>query len=116
MLQLVGRVRAAPGRRRRLLGRRGSNGCRAWPARYGGGQHGAQAYSAAVAVTPRLASRLRATRAAAAAPNNRTIGGAGTGVGVPLLPVDVPLDVLVLDVLPVEVMPLLVLQPLLLDP
>ncbi len=30
-------------------------------------------------------SRLRATRPAAAAPNSRTIGGAGTGVGLPLL-------------------------------
>lgn len=33
-----------------------------------------------------LASRLRATSAAAAAPNSSTIGGAGTGVGVPLDP------------------------------
>lgn len=35
----------------------------------------------------RLATkRLRATRAAAAAPNSRTIGGAGTGDGPPELP------------------------------
>jgi hypothetical protein len=35
-----------------------------------------------------LPSRLRATSAAAAPPNNRTIGGAGTGAGPPdeLLP------------------------------
>ena len=38
-----------------------------------------------------LAKRLRATSAAAAAPNNRTIGGAGTGAGVP--PVDPVLPV-----------------------
>jgi len=31
------------------------------------------------------ASRRRATSAAAAAPNSRIIGGAGTGVGLPLL-------------------------------
>lgn len=38
-----------------------------------------------------LVSRLRATRAAAAAPNNMVIGGAGTGAGSPLdPPVDPP--------------------------
>lgn len=63
----------------------------------------------------RLASRLRATSAAAAPPNSSTIGGAGTGVGGPPLLVDVPLDV-PLDVLVLDVMPLLVLQPTLLDP
>lgn len=48
------------------------------------------------------ASRLRATSAAAAAPNNSTIGGAGTGVGVP--PVD--------PVMPLLVIPLLEVDPL----
>ena len=38
------------------------------------------------AIVVGLANRLRATSAAAAAPNNRTIGGAGTGAGGP--PVD----------------------------
>jgi len=47
--------------------------------------------------------RLRATRAAAAAPNSRIIGGAGTGAGGP------PLD----PVLPLLPCPPLVLQPLL---
>ena len=42
---------------------------------------------AAIAVA--LVSRLRATSAAAATPNRITIGGAGTGVGLPL---DPPLD------------------------
>lgn len=37
----------------------------------------------------RLASRLRATSAAAAPPNRKIIGGAGTGAGGPP---DVPLD------------------------
>lgn len=38
------------------------------------------------ATASRLANRLRATSAAAAAPNSSTIGGAGTGAGGP--PVD----------------------------
>ncbi|WP_375402374.1 hypothetical protein [uncultured Sphingomonas sp.] len=37
-----------------------------------------------------LPSRLRATSAAAAAPNRITIGGAGTGDGLPLDPPDAP--------------------------
>jgi hypothetical protein len=37
------------------------------------------------ASTVRLAKRLRATSAAAAAPKSRTIGGAGTGAGGPPL-------------------------------
>lgn len=43
-----------------------------------------------------LDSRLRATSAAAAAPNSSIIGGAGTGVGLPLEPLDPP-DELELD-------------------
>lgn len=39
-----------------------------------------------------LAKRLRATSAAAAPPNSRIIGGAGTGEGPSGLPDDVPLD------------------------
>jgi hypothetical protein len=58
-----------------------------------------------------LAKRLRATSAAAAAPNSRTIGGAGTGAGgppvEPVLPLE-PLDPL----LP----PFELLQPWLLEP
>jgi hypothetical protein len=46
-----------------------------------------------------LPSRLRATSAAAAAPNSRTIGGAGTGVPPvePVLPVDPWLELPWLD-------------------
>ncbi|WP_375397348.1 hypothetical protein [uncultured Sphingomonas sp.] len=47
------------------------------------------------AIVVRLASRLRATNAAAAPPNRKIIGGAGTGAGGP--PVDP-----VLPELPVE--------------
>ena len=67
-----------------------------------------------------LASRRRTTRAAAAAPNSRTIGGAGTGVGLPLLdPLLLPEDdedelllddellELELELLPFELQPLL---------
>lgn len=43
-----------------------------------------------------FAKRLRATSAAAAAPNRKTMGGAGTGSGPPL---DPPLDPPVLLVL-----------------
>lgn len=39
-----------------------------------------------------FARRLRATSAAAAAPNRKTIGGAGTGAGVPLLAPDEPVE------------------------
>jgi hypothetical protein len=49
------------------------------------------------ATTSRLANRLRATSAAAAAPNNSTIGGAGTGAGGP--PVDPVLPDPLLDAL-----------------
>jgi hypothetical protein len=51
-----------------------------------------------------LAKRLRATSAAAAAPNSNTIGGAGTGArGPPFDPVLPPeLALLALDALPVE--------------
>lgn len=49
---------------------------RAFP--YGGGA----AYASAAAF---FASRLRATRPAAAAPKRMIIGGAGTGDGLPLL-------------------------------
>jgi hypothetical protein len=66
-----------------------------------------------------LASRLRATSAAAAAPNSNTIGGAGTGAGGPPdEPVDPfeppwwPLDVQP----PFDDQPPLVLQPFELDP
>ena len=48
-----------------------------------------------------LAKRLRATSAAAAAPNSSTIGGAGTGAGGP------PLD----PVLPEPELPLWPLEP-----
>ena len=51
---------------------------------------------AAIAVG--LPSRLRATSAAAAAPNSSAMGGAGTGDGLPLDPLDdEPLDELELD-------------------
>jgi len=51
-----------------------------------------------------LAKRLRATSAAAAAPNSNTIGGAGAGAGGPPLDPVLPpeLALLVLDPLPVE--------------
>ncbi len=66
-----------------------------------------------------LANRLRATNAAAAAPNSNTMGGAGTGVGVPLDPL-YPLDVIPLLppllVLLLLLLVVLVLKPVLLDP
>ncbi len=65
------------------------------------------------------ANRLRATSAAAAAPNSSTIGGAGTGAGEPLDdPVD-PLDEPVEPLDPVDPLledDVLVLKPWLLDP
>ena len=85
-------------------------------------RHAARFLSCA-SLSLRLASFLRATKAAAAAPNSRTIGGAGTSVGgVPpeeLPPVDPPLDVELLveeeveDDPPVEVdePPLLPVEP-----
>lgn len=48
-----------------------------------------------------FANRLRATSAAAAAPNRMTIGGAGTGAGGPPLDPVLPLEPL----LPVEPQP-----------
>lgn len=73
-----------------------------------------------------LAKRLRATSAAAAAPNNRTIGGAGTGAGGPPLEPVLPLLELLellLPLLPLLPLPLpddphppLELQPWLLEP
>ncbi len=69
------------------------------------------------------AKRLRATSAAAAAPNSSTIGGAGTSAGAPLEePVEPPVDVPPLEVPPVDAPPVdvedevLVLNPWLLDP
>jgi hypothetical protein len=38
-------------------------------------------FAAQAAIEVGLVKRLRATRAAAAAPNSNTIGGAGTGAG-----------------------------------
>jgi len=66
------------------------------------------------------ANRLRATKAAAAAPNSRTIGGAGTGAGGPPLdpvlpPVELPWPPLLLQP-PFELHPPLLPQPWLLDP
>ena len=68
---------------------------------------------------PLAPSFRRATRAAAAAPNRRIIGGAGTGVPGGVLPLDPPLEeedvlllVLELVLLDVEVL----LPPKLLDP
>ncbi|MEG3122909.1 hypothetical protein [Sphingomonas sp. GB1N7] len=66
---------------------------------------------------------MRATKAAAAAPNSRTIGGAGTGAGVPPVdPVLPPFDPpggspwpLLLQP-PFELQPPLLPQPWLLDP
>ncbi|KQS04553.1 hypothetical protein ASG11_10070 [Sphingomonas sp. Leaf357] len=63
---------------------------------------------------------MRATNAAAAAPNSRTIGGAGTGAGVPPLdpvlpPLDPPWPPLLLQP-PFELQPPLLPQPWLLDP
>jgi len=85
-----------------------------------------------------LASRLRATKAAAAAPNSSTIGGAGTGAGGPpldpvlpdeLLELELEVELLVDDEPlldpellpeppfdPPELQPLLVDQPWLLEP
>lgn len=68
-----------------------------------------------------LAKRLRATSAAAAAPNSRTIGGAGTGAGgpplEPVLPLLALLDALLpLLPLPDDPHPPLELQPWLLEP
>lgn len=62
-----------------------------------------------------LAKRLRATSAAAAAPNSRTIGGAGTGAGGPPVEPVLPLDPLE-PLEPFELQPPLLLQPWLLDP
>ncbi|OYY67466.1 hypothetical protein [Sphingomonas sp. 28-63-12] len=70
-------------------------------------------YSVASATGTFLAKRLRPTSAAAAAPNSKTIGGAGTGVGGPPLLV-MPVLLMPLLVMPVLVMPLLVLKPVLL--
>ena len=49
-----------------------------------------------------MAKRLRATSAAAAAPKSSTIGGAGTGEGLPLDPPVEPLDELELQELELE--------------
>lgn len=53
------------------------------------------------AVAAFVAARLRATSAAAAAPNSRIIGGAGTGAGGPpddpVLPEELPDELLELD-------------------
>lgn len=57
-----------------------------------------------------FAKRLRATRAAAAAPNSSTIGGAGTGAGVPPDdPVPPLLDIPLLPYPPFELQPPLLL-------
>ncbi len=56
------------------------------PARYAGAPSNRLPCERQTATVVFFAKRLRATRAAAAAPNRRTIGGAGTGDGVPLLP------------------------------
>lgn len=69
-----------------------------------------------------LAKRLRATNAAAAAPNSRTIGGAGTGAGGPpldpLLPElpELPLLPEPLLVMPLDPYPPVEPQPWLLEP
>jgi hypothetical protein len=63
-----------------------------------------------------LAKRLRATRAAAAAPNSRTIGGAGTGAGGPPVDPVLPLDPWPPFDPPLELHPPLLLQPWLLEP
>lgn len=72
-----------------------------------------------------LLSRLRATSAAAAAPNRRNMGGAGTGEGLPLEPAppDEPelddeeeLDELELDELPRPPVLLVLDEPLELNP
>ncbi len=76
------------------------------------------------ATTVFLANRLRATRAAAAAPNSNTIGGAGTGAGgppvepvlPPVEPVLPPVEPPLLLQPPVEPQPPLLPQPWLLDP
>ncbi|MES2044912.1 MAG: hypothetical protein V4475_13645 [Pseudomonadota bacterium] len=60
-----------------------------------------------------MAKRLRATSAAAAAPNSRTIGGAGTGAGGPPVEPVLPLEPLLP---PFELQPPLLLQPWLLEP
>ncbi len=66
--------------------------------------HGSAGY-AAIAVG--FAKRLRATRAAAAAPNSNTIGGAGTGAGWP------PLDPVLPELLALVLLALLdALDPL----
>ncbi|MFA5966189.1 MAG: hypothetical protein WC804_19420 [Sphingomonas sp.] len=60
---------------------------------------------------------MRATSAAAAAPNSRTIGGAGTGAGGPPVDPVLPLDPLLPPLEPpFELQPPLLLQPWLLDP
>jgi hypothetical protein len=65
-----------------------------------------------------LVKRFRATSAAAAAPNSRTIGGAGTGAGGP--PLDPVLPLLPWPPLelhqPFELHPPFELQPWLLEP
>ncbi|MGL4302219.1 MAG: hypothetical protein ACRCS5_05880 [Sphingomonas sp.] len=65
-----------------------------------------------------MAKRLRATSAAAAAPNSRTIGGAGTGAGGPPLDPVLPLLALLDALLPLpdDPHPPLELQPWLLEP
>ena len=66
-----------------------------------------------------LAKRLRATSAAAAAPNSKTMGGAGTGAGGPPLEPVLPLlepPWLLLPGSPDEPHPPLELQPWLLEP
>ena len=55
---------------------------------------------------------MRATKAAAAPPNNRIIGGAGTGEGPPDEPPLEPLDPWLDEPWPLLLQPLLVLQPL----
>ena len=63
-----------------------------------------------------LASRLRPTRAAAAAPNRNSMGGAGTGAGLPLLLPPGPQCPYLHPPGPDEVQPPLVDQPYELEP
>ena len=64
----------------------------------------------------RFASRRRATRPAAAAPNSSTIGGAGTGAGLPLLLPPGPQCPYLHPPGPLDVHPPLVDQPFELEP
>ncbi|WP_375394113.1 hypothetical protein [uncultured Sphingomonas sp.] len=62
------------------------------PPRHCGGTPCRSAETDQAVTVPGFANRRRMTSAAAAAPNSRTIGGAGTGAGLPPLEPELPPD------------------------